>query len=154
MKTGSRAQDARFDEHEWQMQERALREQRSGIAGGDDPVLAQYRQVAGALRQPSIGAPPPDFARAVAAAVAVASGAPDMRLELLLLRTLCGLLGVSAIVAVVLYGGQWLPAFAATLPAMATGTAFNWALALGACLCLSWSFGRLQRVLRGHPVGT
>lgn len=151
MNIGPRTQDARFDEHEWQLQERALREQRSGIAGGDDPLLAQYRQVARVLRQPSAGAPPADFARAVAAAVAAAPASPDTRLELLLLRALSGLLGVSAIVAAVLYGGQWLPAFAALLPATATGTAFNWVLALCACLGLSWSFGRWQRGLRAHP---
>lgn len=149
MKTGPRAHDARFDEHEWQLQERAVREQRAGVAGGDDPLLAQYRRVARALREPT-GAPPPDFAQAVAATLATASGSADMRLELLLLRALSGLLGLSAIAVAALYGGQWLPAFAALLPAMATGTAFNWALALGACLGLSWSFGRLQAGPRGH----
>lgn len=149
MNIGPRARGACFDENEWQLQERALREQRSGIAGGDDPLLAQYRQVARALRQPAAGTPPAGFAREVAA-VALASGPPDVRLELMLLRALSGLLGVSAIVAAMLYGGQWLPAFAALLPATASGAAFNWALALGACLALSWSFGRLQLHLRGH----
>lgn len=144
MNTDHRVHHAHFDEREWQLQERALREQRSGISGDDDPLLAQYRQVARALRQPSIGAPPADFARVVAAAAASASRPPDMRLELLLLRALSGLLGMSAIAAAVLYGGQWLPAFAALLPATIGGTAFNWALALGACIGLSWSFGRLQ----------
>lgn len=150
MKTGPRAPGARFDEHEWQLQERALREQRSGVACADDPLLAQYRQVARALQQPT-AAPPPDFAHAVAASLATTPGSPDGRLELLLLRALSGLLGLSAIAAAALYGGQWLPAFAALLPATASGTAFNWALALGACLGLSWAFGRLQPGLRGRP---
>ena len=144
--------DTRLDEHEWQAQERAMREERAGVAASDDPTLAHYRQVARALRRPPASAPPPDFARRVAASVAAAHAPPDMRLEMLLLRALSGLLGVSAIVAAVLYGGQWRHAFAALLPSLVTGTALNWALALAACLGLSWSFGRLQRGLR-RPAG-
>lgn len=151
MNTGPRNPDPRFDAHEWQAQERALREERDAAAGSDDPLLAQYRQVARALRQPLASAPPPDFARSVAASAAAAHAPPDMRLELLLLRTLSGLLLVSAIAAAALYGGEWLRAFAALLPSAATGIALNWALALAACLGLSWSFGRLQRGLRDRP---
>ena len=150
MNIDPRDHDTRFDEHEWQAQERALREERSGVVASDDPLLAHYRQVARALRQPAASAPPPDFARRVAASVAAAHAPPDMRLEMLLLRALSGLLGVSAIVAAALYGGRWLHAFAALLPPIVTGTALNWALAVAACLGLSWSFGRLQRGLRGH----
>jgi hypothetical protein len=148
MNIGPRKHDSGFDEPEWQAQERALREERNGVAAGDDPLVARYRQVARALRQPADSAPPPDFARTVAARVAAAHAPPDMRLELALLRALSGLLGMSAIVAAALYGGQWLHAFAALLPPIVTGTALNWALALGACLALSWGFGRLPRGAR------
>jgi hypothetical protein len=148
MNIGTRNPDPRFDEHEWQAQERALREERAGVADGEDPLLAHYRQVARVLRQPLASVPPPDFASTIAARAAATHVPPDMRLELLLLRALSCLLLVSAIAAAVLYGGDWLRAFAALLPSVATGTTLNWALALGACLGLSWSFGRLQQRLR------
>ena len=140
-----------IDEHEWQAQERALREERAGaIAAGDDPLLARYRQVARALRRPLSDAPPADFARSVALRMATAHAAPDMRLEQQLLRALSLLLAVSAIAAMALYGSEWLRAFAAVLPSLAVGTALNWALALAACLGLSWSFERLRRGLQGR----
>jgi hypothetical protein len=139
--------DQRIDEHEWLAQERALREERAGaIAAGDDPLLARYRQVARALRRPLPDALPTDFARSVA--MRVAHAGPDMRLEQQLLRVLSLLLAVSAIAALVLYGGQWPRAFAAALPSLAVGTAMNWALALAACLGLSWSFERLRSGLQ------
>jgi hypothetical protein len=148
--------DGSIDEHEWQAQERALREERAGaIAAGDDPLLARYRQVARALRRPLPDALPADFARSVAQRVATAHAAPDMRLEQQLLRVLSLLLAVSAIAAMALYGGQWLRAFAAlssSLPigSASAGLAFNWTLALAACLGLSWSFERLRRGLQHH----
>jgi hypothetical protein len=139
--------DQRIDEHEWLAQERALREERAGaIAAGDDPLLARYRQVARALRRPLPDALPADFARSVA--MRVAHAGPDMRLEQQLLRVLSLLLAVSAIAALVLYGGQWPRAFAAALPSLAVGTTMNWALALAACLGLSWSFERLRSGLQ------
>ena len=141
--------DGSIDEHEWLAQERALREERAGaIAAGDDPLLARYRQVARALRRPLPDALPADFARSVAMRVGTAHAAPDMRLEQQLLRVLSLLLAVSAIAALVLYGGQWPRAFAAALPSLAVGTAMNWALALAACLGLSWSFERLRSGLQ------
>ena len=143
--------DQRIDEHEWLAQERALREERAGaITADDDALLARYRQVARALRRPLPDALPADFARSVALRVAAAHAAPDMRLEQLLLRALSLLLAVSAIAAMALYGGEWLRAFAAVLPSLAVGTALNWALALAACLGLSWSFERLRRGLQGR----
>lgn len=139
-----------IDEQEWQAQERALREECSGAIAGDDPLLERYRQVARALRRPLPDAPPADFARSVALRVASAYASPDMRLEQLLLHALSALLALSAVVAMALYGSQWLRAFAALLPSMAAGSApaglaLNWTLALAACLGLSWSLERLRR---------
>jgi hypothetical protein len=147
--------DERIDEHEWRAQERALHEERAGAVVGDDPLLAGYRQVARALRQPLPDPPPADFARSVAMRVATTQASPDMRLEQGLLRALSLLLAVSAIAAMALYGGEWLRAFAALLPppaagSVATGLALNWTLALAACLGLSWSFERLRRGWQRH----
>lgn len=139
------------DEQEWQLQERALRAERSGAIAGDDPLLERYRQVARALRRPLPAAPPADFARSVALRMAM-HAAPDTRLEQQLLHVLSALLALSAVAAMALYGSQWLHAFAALLPSMAAGSAaaglaFHWTLALAACLGLSWSLERLRR----HP---
>ena len=47
-------------EREWQLQERALRDERTGRAG--DPDIAAYRRVARALRQPQPDRLPSNFA--------------------------------------------------------------------------------------------
>ena len=129
---------------EWLAQERALQDERRDAAGSEDPLQARYRQVARALRQPLPHALPDDFAARVAALAAAEArdGAVDTAVEQRLVRALVALLGLSAAMVAALYGQQWLQAILAVLP----GVAFNWTLALLACVGLSWSFERL----RGH----
>lgn len=122
-------------EHEWQLQERALREERDSTADGDDPVLTQYRQVARALRRNSLEVPH-DFAATVAGAVRLPSAPAAW--ERGLLRGLFAMLGLSGLGAAVLYGGQWLQGFV-VLWSSAPVTTYNWMLALAACLAVSWA---------------
>ena len=127
---------------EWLAQERALQDERRDGASSDDPLQARYRQIARALRQPLPHALPDDFAARIAALAAADArhGAVDTAVEQRLVRALVTLLALSAAVVAALYGQQWLQAIVAVLP----GVAFNWTLALLACVGLSWSFDRLR----------
>ena len=86
----------RIDEREWQMQERALREERFGAAAGDDPGIAAYRHVARALREPLPDALPSDFAEAIAAQAARLPVRGESALERWLVRLLYVAFVVSA----------------------------------------------------------
>ena len=131
------------EQHEWQAQERALHDERTGAAPSDDPLQAHYRLVARALRQPLPHALPHDFAVRLAARALLqaAHAPPDLRIEQRLVRALIAVLALSAAVAVAWYGQQWLQAITVLLP----GAALNWTLALMACVGLSWSFDLLRR---------
>jgi hypothetical protein len=130
-----------IDEREWQAQERALHDARNGVPSVD-PLAARYRAVADALRAPLPDLLPPDFAARVAARV---RRAPlDERLEGSLVRSLTTLLGLSGAVTAALYGKQWLPAILAPLP-LDSASAVNWALALGACVAMTWLVEPLRR---------
>jgi hypothetical protein len=137
------------DAGEWQAQERALHDERIGAAPGDDPLHADYRRVARALRQPLPHAPPEDFAANVAALARLQAmhKAPDLRIEQRLVRGLIAVLALSAAVVVAWYGAQWWQAITVLLP----GAALNWTLALMACVAVSWSFDLLHR--RENPHG-
>lgn len=136
--------DQPVDEREWQLQERALREERDGAPGGDDPVLAQYRQVARALRAPLADALPADFAAQVAAR-ASARARTDGRLEQVATQLLLATLAFAGVVTAALYGGAWWRASIALLPASHADVALQWALAIVGCLGLSWSADLLRR---------
>lgn len=136
---------------EWRLQERALHDERAGAATGDDPLLAQYRSVARALRQAQ-PAVPEDFAAVVASAARarVAATASSSTFERGLLRGLFAILVLSGLVATVLYGGQWMQGFA-LLWSRAPIAASNWMLLLAACIAMSWSlrFVHLPRTKSG-----
>ena len=133
---------ARIDEREWQAQERALQDARAGTPS-TDPLAARYRAVAEALRAPLPELLPPDFAARVAAQV---RHVPlDARFEGTLVRTLTALLGLSGAVTAALYGRQWLPAILGPLQ-LDSASALNWALALGACVAITWLAEPLRRV--------
>jgi len=133
---------ARIDEREWQAQERALQDARSGTPS-NDPLAARYRAVAEALRAPLPELLPPDFAARVAAQV---RHAPlDARFEGTLVRTLTTLLGLSGAATAALYGRQWLPAILGPLQ-LDSASALNWALALGACIAATCLAEPLRRV--------
>ena len=59
-------------------------------------------------------------------------------------RGLVVLFVASALYFVAIEGGQWLRAGLSLLPATDAAAASNWGLALGACLCATWAFGRLR----------
>jgi hypothetical protein len=131
----------RIDEREWQAQERAFQDARSDIPS-TDPLAARYRAVADALRAPLPDLLPPDFAARVAAQV---RHAPlDARFEGTLVRTLTTLLGLSGAATAALYGRQWLPAILGPLQ-LDSASALNWALALGACVAITWLAEPLRR---------
>jgi hypothetical protein len=135
--------NARFDEREWQAQERALQDARAGMPS-TDPLAARYRAVADALRMPPPDLLPPDFAARVAARV---RHAPlDERFEGGLVRTLTTLLGLSGAATAAVYGRQWLPAILGPLQ-LDSASALNWALALGACVAISWLAEPLRRIV-------
>ena len=141
-----------FDEHEWQLQERALREEHDGPSA-DTRALAAYRQVARALRQPPAGGLPADFAAQVAAFAEGRAARPEARLEQWLTHALLALLAGSGVAAFALFGGQaWVAGMLALLPPSLLANGLPWALALGACLALSWSIEPLRRHwLARHP---
>lgn len=133
---------ARIDEREWQAQERALQDVRTGTPS-TDPLAARYRAVAEALRAPLPELLPPDFAARMAAQV---RHAPlDARFEGTLVRTLTTLLGLSGAASAALYGRQWLPAILGPLQ-LDSASALNWALALGACVAITWLAEPLRRM--------
>ena len=137
---------ARIDEREWQAQEHALRDAREGVAS-TDPLARRYRAVVDALRAPLPDALPVDFAVQV---MARAHDMPlDARLEGSLVRTLATLLGLSGAVTAAIYGRQWLPAILGPLH-LDTASAMNWALALGACMAMTW----VAEPLRKHLLAT
>ncbi|MEO5565446.1 MAG: hypothetical protein ABIR05_02120 [Luteimonas sp.] len=137
------------DQHEWDLQERALREERDHVpAPTADLVLDQHRAVARALRQAPESGPPADFARSVALCVEQASAPgsqrvearlPDPRVELWLLRGLALVFAGATLGAVARYGREWFEGVAPLLVVANAGTTANWLLALLACVGVSWS---------------
>jgi len=119
-----------IDPHEWERQERALRE---------DPA---WREVARALRR-SPGEPPAGFAAAVAAR---ATTARAWRLERVFVHVSSAALAFSGVYVLWRLRGDWLPglreSFGAATAMLGGPGALDWALAAGACLALSWGVAR------------
>lgn len=132
-----------IDPREWDLQERALRED------------AAYREVARALRR-SPGEPPADFAASVAASVAALakpapasavsaadpspSTAAEGLFERAVLRAGAAVLGLALVYAIARYGDAWRDGFGALVALLGGSTALNWVMAAGACMALSWAF--------------
>lgn len=133
-----------FDEREWRLQERALREERLASADSGDAEVEAYRHVVRALREPMRETLPPDFAVGVAARAARLPARGDGALERWLMRALVAAFVASALYVVASDGGQWLRASRSLLPATEAMDMRNWGLALGACLFATWAFGRLR----------
>lgn len=127
---------APVDERDWLAQERAL----GGAGDARDALLAR------ALREPPVSQPPPDFAAAVARLAATAaplSAAVEPRLERVLLAVLAAAMGLAALVALAIWGGQWW-----ALSAQAIGAAtVPWVALAGGCLLLSWLPGAARGLL-------
>lgn len=139
------------DESEWQAQERAWRDDRDGVARGDDPLQASYRTVVRALRTPPPGRLPSNFAVQVAArAAGMATHRPlDLRFEQRLMRALVGVFALSAAVAAALYGQQALAGLAALVPALSADGSRDWITLVAGCMGLSWSLHLLRRRRHG-----
>lgn len=142
----------RFDEREWRLQERALREERLHADDDGDPELAAYRHVVRALREPLPDALPPNFAASVAAQAARLPVRGESALERWLVRFLCVAFAVSALYFIANDGGQWLRASLSLLPNADASALRSWGLALGACVAMTWAFGRLRIDNGGHAL--
>ena len=127
-------------EREWQLQERARRDERGELAG--DPDIAAYRRVARALRQPQPDRLPSNFAYTVAALAerGLRAARLDTRLEQALVRALVAVMVLGALVVAVLFGRDWL----AALDAFGTG-ASGWVATAVACVALTWGVEGLRR---------
>ena len=133
------------DPREWELQERALREERDALGNAaSDPDVAQYRVVARALRQPPDAGPPADFARSVAMRAVQAAVPAEPWLEVWLLRGLGLALGGAALFVSVKFGQSWFDSVAPLLDTTRHATTLNWMLALLACVGVSWSLDRAR----------
>ncbi len=133
-----------YDEHEWQAQERALREARGGPGmPSQDSTVAQYRDIANVLRQPPRATLPADFAASVAriAAAQARVRVTETTLEQRLVRILAAVFAMSAVFALGMYGGRLL----VMLQAATGAEGLRWMLGLATCIGLSWSFDRMCR---------
>ncbi|MFT3897766.1 MAG: hypothetical protein QM719_08730 [Thermomonas sp.] len=132
----------RFDEREWRLQERALREERLHAGDGGDAEVAAYRRIVRALREPLPDALPPDFAMRMAARAARPPVRGEAGPERWLMRALVAAFAASALYVVASQGGQWLRATLDLLPVADAMSLRNWGLALGACVAMTWALGR------------
>ena len=123
-------------EYEWQLQERALQQERTGIASGEkNSRLQRYRLLARVLREPLPPGLPANFAAQVArlAEAEIERGKLlDMRFEKTMLLVFLLLFGLATAVAITLYGSVWLPSIT-----NAHSSAMQWLLALAACVGIS-----------------
>ena len=129
-------------EREWQLQERALREERAGLAGNGDPELAAYRRVAHALRRAPEERLPSNFAYLVAglAAQGLRAAKLDTRLEQGIVRALVAVMALGAVGVGLLFGRDWLAALDAYGPG-----ASAWLATAVACVGLTWAMEGLRR---------
>jgi hypothetical protein len=140
-------QDNRIDEREWLAQERARLEARGAAPEAGDPMVARYRALSHALRTPMADGLPADFAARVAMLAQGEHGVPveaDAPFERDLTHVLIGVFGLSAAAVATMYGKQWLPPIMELLH-LDSASAVNWALALGACVGVTWLTGQLRR---------
>ncbi len=136
-------------EREWQLQERALHEERTGAAPPEDPAVADYRRIVHALRRPLPERLPSNFAYQVARLAARLPKASrlDLRLERWLVRGLVVALSLGALVAAARYGRDWVRTIETAGPAT-TG----WLGLLAACLLLTWGMQGWRALRRGSEV--
>jgi hypothetical protein len=139
------------DEREWQAQERALHNERSGTdAAADDALVARYRTIARALRQPPPGALPSNFAYEVArlAAMQPRPAEVDSAVEQWLIRALVGALVLAGAVVAAIYGGQWLQATGSLLAETGGVGVGGWIVTLAVCFAITYGVDWLRRARR------
>lgn len=136
------------NEHEWEAQELARQAERLGLdPARDDSRVRVYRLLARALYQPPPVDLPEDFAKQVAARVAMprlVSESANSRVETVILAILVSILVVAAGVVLTRDGPSWLQAIRAAL--LTTDSAnIRWSLAFVGCIGLSWMLWQGQR---------
>jgi hypothetical protein len=139
------------DEREWQAQERALHNERTGTdAAADDALVARYRTVARALRQPPPEGLPSNFAYEVArlAAVQPPPAEVDSAVEQWLIRALVGALVLAGAVVAAIYGGQWLQATGSLLAETGGVGVGGWIVTLAVCFAITYGVDWLRRARR------
>lgn len=132
----SASSQAPVDEREWLAQEYAARAERLGTSSAldGDGLVARYRDVSRALRQPCSAGPPPNFAEDMARRVAIESQTTADRFERIVLQVAVALLGLAMGVVSVVYGGGWTQAAVHTAP---DGT-LPWVGLVASCAVLHW----------------
>ena len=131
--------DGERGQREWEAQERAVADERSGAPSTGDRNVDAYRLVARALRAPPLAPLPSDFA-ARTAARARALHAGNERVEVWLERGLLALLLLAGAAALFTYNRDWLRELDLSVPegaAMGIRIVAGWAIAVAACLGIS-----------------
>jgi hypothetical protein len=139
--------EPRFDDpriaREWELQERAQREERAGAPMHDaDPRLAQYRMLTRALRAPVMEPIPYGFAEQVARRAHAVAGSSD-RVERYLQQILLGVLVTLGVVIGWSSSAGWLPALQAQLPQ----GSLSWGALAGGCCALTWGWEGVARAM-------
>ena len=125
------------DQHEWEMQERALREEQVGAnSGGDEPIVQEYRFLARALRTPPLDPIPHDFAVQTASLIESRHVTAD-RFEAYVQTVLVVLLAVLGAVPVVAFGVQWRSGLLQAWATPAGAASLNWIALTAACIAFS-----------------
>ena len=125
---------------EWSDQERALREERFGVASANaESRVAQYRLLARILSEPAGDSLPHNFAALVAERAAVASESAGDRFELWGQRIL---LALFALTGIAFFAGDvvaWLQSVFVSggADAVRRTPTVSWAFAIGLCIALS-----------------
>ena len=131
------SKDTPLDEHEWEVQERAMRAAHDQREPDSDPAAESYRRVADALRSSPHGQPPADFASAMARHIAQQNAG----IERVLFRGLFLTLAASSVIVTALYGGRWWQ----VLQGVSGDGAPQWVLAGTGCIALSWMINQLRQ---------
>lgn len=134
------SKDTPVDEHEWELQERAMRAAREHRAPTTYAAAESYRRVAVALSSAPRSEPPAGFAYAMARQIAQQNSG----FERALFRGLFLTLAASSVVVTALYGGQWWHA----VQGISHDGAGQWVLAGTGCVVLSWMISRLRQPAR------
>lgn len=137
-----------IEAREWQAQERALQEERTGLPPGDADSDG-YRLVARALRQaPVAEGLPSNFAYEVARLAALrAPREVDTRLEAWLLRGLVGVMLLAGAVFAALQGPRWVAAGATLLDTAGASGAAPWVGLVCGCVAMSFALDWSRRAL-------
>lgn len=150
--------DRRDQNTEWGEQERALREERLGLASArTEPRVAQYRLLARVLSEPVEDSLPHDFAALVAQQAEASSETAGDGVELWVQRVLLALL---ALTGIAFFGGDVVALFQSVFVSGAGGAgevratgAVRWVFVIGLCIALSFLIELWTSRSRGSGVG-